>query len=141
MDTLRPDETIVFKVVPRYGKAEIKISCDVFLPAASKDPSPVLLYIHGGAFVSGNKGDIAPPLVYRFLSRNFVVVSVDYRLLPESNFYAQLQDICDSLIWIQNPTRGLQSNLREAQISHVISMEKLVVVGVSSGALLASQIV
>ena len=75
---------------------------DVFVPAESfPRPLPVAVHIHGGAWVSGDRtsgllfavagGDGA--LKTELLSRGYVVVSLDYRLAPDSQWPAQIHDV------------------------------------------------
>lgn len=60
---------------------------------------------------------------------------MDYRLLPESTFEQMQEDVRDMELWLR---QKLQAEVRE-----VVSLddEKIVVVGASSGALLAMQTV
>jgi acetyl esterase/lipase len=76
---------------------------DVFVPdEAFPRPLPVAVHIHGGAWVSGNRtegllwadgmgGDGA--LKSELLGRGYVVVSLDYRLAPDSQWPAQIHDV------------------------------------------------
>jgi acetyl esterase/lipase len=54
--------------------------------------APVLLYAHGGAFVTGNLDTDHPHCVELARDANCVVVSVDYRLAPEDPCPAALDD-------------------------------------------------
>ena len=58
----------------------------------TKDPLPVLVYFHGGGWVTGNLDLVDSPL--RALTRETpcVVISVDYRLAPEHPFPDPLDD-------------------------------------------------
>jgi acetyl esterase/lipase len=65
-------------------------------PAASKTPSPAVVYVHGGSWISGNYDtggflidDIGPELA----ARGFVVMSVNYRLGPSSPWPDQIEDV------------------------------------------------
>ncbi|MEU9887642.1 alpha/beta hydrolase [Sphaerisporangium sp. NPDC051011] len=62
-------------------------------------PSSVIVYMHGGAWISGDID--THDLVTRRLSRDTgaVVVSVDYRMLPEHPFPAPFDDACDAVAW------------------------------------------
>lgn len=61
---------------------------DLYLPAA-KAPMPVIVFIHGGAWVSGTK-DRCPAI--GLTARGYAVVSVEYRLVQEAPFPAQIED-------------------------------------------------
>ena len=54
-----------------------------FWKAKSVAPTPLLVYIHGGGFTSGDKTDISASLVAEFLSRGISVMSINYRFAPE----------------------------------------------------------
>jgi acetyl esterase/lipase len=71
---------------------------DVDVPSASfARPRPVAVYIHGGAWTSGDRlaGLLLPELRTELLSRGYVVVSLDYRLAdgtPGNEWPAQIHD-------------------------------------------------
>jgi len=64
------------------------------------EPSSVLLFIHGGGWVLGNKEASDP--VARSLCRltGAFVVSADYRLAPERPFPAAIEDVLAAYRWI-----------------------------------------
>ena len=93
--------------------------------------TPIMLYIHGGGWVGGNRADCSRLLLIRFLQQGFVVCSMDYRLRPESTFKEMQEDVRDIEPWLR---QKLQAEVTE-DVS--IDNEKIVVVGASSGALLA----
>lgn len=118
----------------------ISIQADVYLPKLEPDGAnqqsiyPVLLFIHGGAWISGHRQDYCRPLFEEFLTQGFIVVSTDYRLLPESSFlHGQLEDIRDVGDWIRQDLPGRLE--QEAGVR--VQLGKIVVAGGSAGALLA----
>ncbi len=62
--------------------------------AASTRPAPAVVYVHGGAWMGGDKsggeGSIQIP---ELAMRGFVVVAVNYRLAPNWKFPAQIEDV------------------------------------------------
>lgn len=67
-------------------------------PNKSVEPLPVLIFIHGGSWKSGNPAD------YGFIARNFapqgyVVVLAGYRLGPKGRFPAMLEDTAAAIAW------------------------------------------
>jgi len=58
---------------------------DLYRPQGT-DPVPVLLYFHGGGFVTGDKSKVKKDLLNRCLDAGIAVVSANYRLIlgPES---------------------------------------------------------
>jgi acetyl esterase/lipase len=62
---------------------------DVYLPNRRTAPRPLLVWIHGGAWESGDKS--FPPGL-GMLPRGYVVASINYRLSREAVFPAQIYD-------------------------------------------------
>jgi acetyl esterase/lipase len=90
-------ETHVYK---RVGPLEIK--ADVFRqPGAG--PHPVLMFIHGGALIMGSRKGLAsrPEQLRRYFESGLVVVSVDYRLAPETKLPELWKDLEDAYAWIR----------------------------------------
>ncbi len=62
---------------------------DLYLPPPGSRPCPLIIWIHGGAWLAGNKGECPPAL---FLPEGFAAASVNYRLSQEAAFPAQIHD-------------------------------------------------
>jgi len=67
------------------------------------DGAPVLMFVHGGAFVRGEK--CLTPQVYGNVSREFarhgfLAVNVEYRLAPEAVWPAGAEDVRDAVLWV-----------------------------------------
>jgi len=89
-------ETYVYK---RAGACEIK--ADV-IGGAPGLKAPVLLYIHGGALISGSRTSLAasrPEQTALLRQAGFVIVSIDYRLAPETKIPGILEDVRDAWDW------------------------------------------
>jgi acetyl esterase/lipase len=71
---------------------------DVYAPEHAERKLPLLVWIHGGAWRSGDKRN-CPAL--RFLSQNYVVASVNYRLSQEAIFPAQIEDCKAAIRWLR----------------------------------------
>lgn len=65
------------------------------------DRAPVLLQVHGGAWVIGNKDQQGMPLMERLASRGWVCVSINYRLSPRAKWPAHIVDVKRALAWIR----------------------------------------
>jgi acetyl esterase/lipase len=61
---------------------------------------PALLHMHGGGFVFGFAGQFGPFLQTVAQNCGCVVVSVDYRLAPETHFPGSLEDNYTALRWL-----------------------------------------
>lgn len=77
---------------------------DLVLP---RDPdrraggAPVLLHVHGGAWVVGFKDRQGMPLMTHLAARGWVCVNIDYRLSPMATFPDHLVDVKKGLAWIR----------------------------------------
>jgi acetyl esterase/lipase len=67
------------------------------------DKAPIIVMVHGGAWRMGDKAarGVVQNKVERWVPNGFVLVSVDYRLLPEANPLEQAQDVALALARIQ----------------------------------------
>ena len=85
------------KITYTYKQAgELKILADVY-PAAGIN-RPVVVWIHGGALIMGNREEI-PGWLLEACSRNeYVLVSFDYRLAPETRLPLIIEDVEDAFI-------------------------------------------
>jgi len=87
----------------RYGEAK-RNALDVYRPTAAEWTGrslPVVLQVHGGGWMIGNKAQQGQPLLSRLVPTGFVGVSVNYRLAPRSVFPAQLIDVKRAIAWVK----------------------------------------
>ena len=112
------------------------LTLDLYLPPVSIRPPatgfPLVIQIHGGAFMGGDKRLILPfvdwPSVLASLAaRGFVVASINYRLSGEARFPAQAQDVKAAVRW-----------LRLNAVKYTIDPGRAVTWGQSAGGHLAS---
>jgi acetyl esterase/lipase len=95
-------------------------------PVVPSGPRPVLVWVHGGGWSSGDKSDPLPPNVLNQLARGFDVVAVNHRLSPKHPYPAPLLDVKLAVRWVrsQAAARGWDA-------------ERIIVGGYSSGGHLA----
>ena len=62
---------------------------------------PIVVWIHGGAWRSGNKRQVHEAFKRLVLTRRYVGVSINYRLSQEARWPAQLHDCKAAIRWIQ----------------------------------------
>jgi len=75
---------------------------DVYIPPGARN-APILIMVHGGAWMIGDKantGSIENKLKH-WLTRGWIVVSVNYRMLPDAMAYEQAQDVAEAVQWAQ----------------------------------------
>ena len=89
------------------------------------DAMPVLVFIHGGAFVRGNKSDgiIFDNVLNYFVSRGVLGINATYRLAPEHPWPAGADDIREVVRWI-----------RENAVEHGGDPNRIFLMGHSAGA-------
>lgn len=82
-----------------YGRPAGKpLLLDIYTPVNATNRLPVLVWIHGGSWKAGSKNPC--PLV--FLTKNgAAVVSIDYRLIDDAPFPAQLYDCKGAIRWLK----------------------------------------
>jgi acetyl esterase/lipase len=88
---------------------------------------PVIVWLHGGALIMGSRGGIPKQLLELSQEHGFVLVSLDYRLAPETKLPEIIADVRDGLKWV----RESGPKLFHADPS------RLVVAGASAGGYLA----
>ncbi|MDR1806932.1 MAG: alpha/beta hydrolase [Propionibacteriaceae bacterium] len=101
-------------------------SLDVFYPEGTAGLLPVIVDIHGGGWVYGDKA-LNEYFCMSLAARGFCVVDPGYRLLPEADLKAQLQDVMAVLEWT-----GQHAGEHHGDVTRVA------VTGDSAGAHLAS---
>ena len=76
------------------------LTLDVYAPEKRSRPLPVVVFVHGGGWKSGDKTMLAP-LAFGVAQREFVTMSVSYRLSPEAIFPAGYEDVVDAMRWVK----------------------------------------
>jgi acetyl esterase len=113
--------------VPGYqGAPDVPVR--VYAPSERTGPVPALLYLHGGAYVMGELASIDHQARLIADRAGIAVVSVDYRLAPESPYPAALDDSYAALLWMAG----------EAGQSYGIDGARVGVLGESAGGGLAA---
>lgn len=104
-----------------------EIEATIFLPA-SKGPHAVVVYLHGGGFIFGNRDQGLNSIIKeKLLEKGFAVVSADYRLAPETKLAGIIQDVNDVVSWLR----------KNGPSTYGVDENKICVVGGSSGGYLA----
>lgn len=88
-------ETYTYK---RVGDLDIR--ADVYLPSVAP-PYPVVVWIHGGALILGDRKAIHGRQRDRYLAEGWAVVSIDYRLGPETKLPQIVGDVVDAFAWMR----------------------------------------
>jgi len=108
-----------------YGRDKKYQRLNLALPDRSEGPVPLVIWIHGGAWVTGDKDEENPTGV--LVEAGFAVASIEYRPATVAAFPAQLEDCQTALAW-----------LRTAAKKYRIDPERVGVWGHSAGGHLAA---
>jgi len=84
---------------------------------------PAVIYIHGGALIMGTREWLDSEALGLYLNAGFVVISIDYRLAPETKLHNIIEDLKDAYSWV----RG------NGPILFKIDPNRIAVVGSSAG--------
>lgn len=79
---------------------DLPIKADVYRRTGD-DVRPVIVWIHGGALITGQRGGPNPEQRKRYLDAGFVIVSIDYRLAPETKLKGIVEDLQDAFKWVR----------------------------------------
>ena len=82
-----------------YGSCDKWHLLDLYRPKDAEGKLPVLLNIHGGAWVYGDKKVYASYCMY-LATQGFAVVNASYRLAPKHTFPAPLEDVGAMVEWV-----------------------------------------
>jgi len=89
----------------KYGSADRNL-LDVFVPEIASSARPVLMFVHGGAFIRGNKRMPGLPFydnIMLWAAKNgFVGVNITYRLAPEFPWPAGVEDTAMAVQWVSD---------------------------------------
>ena len=123
----RPGVTVASDL--SYGDAGVRNLLDIYhaVPRAQRRAAPILLWVHGGAWVMGHKTQQGLPLLYAMAERGWMSVSMNYRLGPLCRFPEPLIDVKRAIAW-----------LREHAPEHGGDPSFIVVAGGSAGGHLAA---
>ncbi|HLW67322.1 MAG TPA: alpha/beta hydrolase [Gemmataceae bacterium] len=77
-----------------------RIQADVYR-ADDAQVRPVLVWLHGGALIMGNRSAVPKNLLDLCRSEGYVLVSFDYRLAPEVKISAIIDDVQDAFRWLR----------------------------------------
>ncbi|MGH9206967.1 MAG: alpha/beta hydrolase fold domain-containing protein, partial [Acidimicrobiales bacterium] len=69
--------------------------------APPAEQAPVLVYIHGGGWVIGDKRQQGIPLMHELVQRGWLCVAVNYRLSPRATWPAHIVDCKRAVAWVR----------------------------------------
>lgn len=117
-----PDGVIQIKNIG-YDKSYSECKMDIYRPSDTYRKYPVIVNIHGGIVV-GNK-EFNTYFCARLAKMGFIVFSVEYRLIPDTKIYGQMDDVSRAMDFIADIAPAFDGD-----------MSNVYMVGDSAGALL-----
>jgi len=97
-DTARlPEGTAIHRDLAYVPDGHPRQKLDLYLPRA-EGPLPLVVYVHGGAFRAGDKGEW-PPLEY--VAQGYALAAINYRLSQHALFPAQIEDCKAAVRWLR----------------------------------------
>lgn len=114
-----------FKDISYASNGHLRQKLDLYTPA-SKKPVPLIILIHGGSFLFGDKADEDP---VGFVQAGYAVASLNYRFSSDALFPAQIQDCKAAVRW-----------LRAHAAQYKLQADHFIVSGGSAGGYLAAML-
>jgi acetyl esterase/lipase len=107
-------ETFTYKVVGDH-----KILADVYR-VPGEELRPAIVWIHGGALIFGSRKSLPEDQLKLYLNAGYTVISIDYRLAPETKLPAIIEDLESAIAWVfkEGPSRFNIDPARIAVIGH-----------------------
>jgi acetyl esterase/lipase len=100
---------------------------DLYLPSTGDGPFPLVVWVHGGAFIGGTKSLAANSAARQLTTRGFAIASLEYRLSGEALFPAGVLDV-----------KAAIRHLRANAATYRIAPDKIGAWGSSAGGHLAA---
>lgn len=112
-----------------YDSAHQEGNLDIIAPKEFSGKLPVIFWVHGGAFLGGDKSDITEYAV-QVASKGFIVVNMNYELAPSAIYPTPLYQVEEAYQFIEKNAEA-----------YGIDMDRLYFAGDSAGAQIISQFV
>jgi acetyl esterase/lipase len=100
-----PKDTKAWRDLSYVTNGHERQKLDLYVPKA-KSKVPLVIFVHGGGFRAGDKGDQNPR---PFLDEGYAFASVNYRLSGDARFPAQIEDCKAAVRWLRS--HALEYNL------------------------------
>jgi acetyl esterase/lipase len=85
-------DDLVVGDAPLDAGGTMPVRMDVWRPAGIATPVPLVLWIHGGGWMSGDHNAL-PGVAVSLLQNGIALATIDYRLSSEAIFPAQIEDV------------------------------------------------
>lgn len=97
-----PDGVVESRDIPYIADGQKEHLMDVYRPEGKENETlPVIINIHGGGLLIGNK-EFNRYFCARLCLLGYVVFSVEYRLIPDCTVYDQFSDVSTAMTFIRD---------------------------------------
>ena len=85
-----------------WGDGSRRHRLDIYRSRLSPlEGAPVMVYIHGGAWIIGDKREQGKPMMYELVARGWVCVAINYRLSPKATWPDHIVDAKRAVAWVK----------------------------------------
>jgi acetyl esterase/lipase len=84
-----------------YGEHGRRNQLDIHRARTGKSGRPVLIQVHGGAWIIGRKEQQGLPLMVHLALEGWVCVAINYRLSPRATFPDHIVDVKRAIAWVK----------------------------------------
>lgn len=92
----------VTRNIDYWGDGDRRHRLDVYHSRLDpRENAPVVVYVHGGAWVIGDKREQGKPMMFELVARGWVCVAINYRLSPKAVWPDQIVDVKRALSWVK----------------------------------------
>ncbi len=92
-----PEGVKIYRDIAYINGGHKRQKLDLYLPKSEKK-QPLIIYVHGGAFLEGSKEFNVP---FGYLRDGYAVASINYRLSQHAIFPAQIEDCKAAVRWLR----------------------------------------
>jgi acetyl esterase len=126
IDRAEMDKVENLSVTVRDG---FEVPVRIYTPKTAESGGPVIVYYHGGAWVSGSLDTHDNTCRAMAATSGYKLIAVEYRLAPEHKFPVGLNDCCDVTEWVAAMAKSLE-----------VDASRLIIAGDSAGSNLAAAV-
>ena len=85
-----------------WGDGVARHKLDIYHSGLTRaEKAPVMVYIHGGGWVIGDKREQGKPMMYELVARGWVCVAINYRLSPKATWPDHIVDAKRAVAWVK----------------------------------------
>ncbi|WP_243075658.1 alpha/beta hydrolase [Microbacterium sp. SS28] len=105
-----------------------ELTAEICEPEEASAPAPAIVLLHGGGFSEGTRSSMLE-LCAESAAQGIVGVTIDYRLLPENSYPAQVDDATAAVAWLKEP---------DVAEKYGVDPDRIGMIGSSAGAIITA---